>query len=190
MPNMYRDGCLPAPPGWAISPVDTYHEVVSRNPASNTPALLTLAAEGCDYLVHQYELGPEVDVDSYGVAVAGSLGVAPERLFKTLITTVDGEPAVAIVPVSRRLSLKGLARAAGGKRAEMAAPDEAERWTGYVTGGISPFGQKRRMPVFVDESIERFATVLASAGKRGLQVEVAPSVLIKVLDAAVGDLTE
>jgi Cys-tRNA(Pro)/Cys-tRNA(Cys) deacylase len=94
--------------------------------------------------VHAYEL--ETEAETYGEAVAATLGVGPERLYKTLLTMVDSRPVVAIVPVSGRLSLKGLARAASGKKAEMMPPADAERLTGYVTGGISPFGQKRRLP--------------------------------------------
>ena len=108
----------------------------------NTPALALLRRRRIEHTVHTYQL--DSDGDSYGEAVAAELGVDPRRLFKTLVAVVDGDPVVAIVPVSGRLSLKSLARAAHGKRASMADPADAERWTGYVTGGISPFGQKRR----------------------------------------------
>lgn len=152
----------------------------------NTPALAFLRRQKVDHDVHVYEL--TVDADSYGEAVAVELGVEPARLFKTLIAEVDAEPVVAIVPVSGRLSLKALAKAAQGKRATMADPADAERWTGYVTGGISPFGQKRRMPVFIDETATAFETVFASGGQRGVQVEVRPSDLIALLDAALARL--
>jgi Cys-tRNA(Pro)/Cys-tRNA(Cys) deacylase len=156
-------------------------------PVSGTPAIVALEAGGVPFAVHPYELTESAE--TYGEAVAAVLGVDPERLFKTLVAEVDGNPTVAIVPVSSRLSTKSLARAAGGKKADMSAPDRAERLTGYVVGGISPFGQKRALPTFVDETIEVWDTVYVSAGKRGLQVEVAPADLIRLLNAAVTDLT-
>lgn len=155
-------------------------------PVSGTPAIVALEAAGVSFVVHPYELTERAE--TYGEAVAAALGVDPERLFKTLVAEVDGNPTVAIVPVSSRLSTKSLARAAGGRKADMSAPDIAERLTGYVTGGISPFGQKRRLSTFVDETIEVWETVYVSAGKRGLQLEVAPADLIRLLGAEVTDL--
>ncbi len=154
----------------------------------NTPALALLQRSDIAHTVHTYEL--DSDADSYGEAVAAELGVDPRRLFKTLVAVVDDDPVVAIVPVSARLSLKALARAAGGKRAKMADPSDAERWTGYVTGGISPFGQKRRMPVYVDASISGYHTVYASGGQRGTQVELDPGVLLELLEASSANLTD
>ena len=154
---------------------------------ANTPALAYLQQRGVDHAVHTYELAD--DSDSYGEAVAFELGVDPDRLFKTLVAVVDSEPVVAIVPVSSRLSMKALARAAKGKRAAMADPSDAERWTGYVTGGISPFGRKRRMPVFVDDSVTTFEAIFASGGQRGVQIEVRPADLIAHLDADLAPLT-
>ena len=138
--------------------------------------------------MHIYELADEVE-GTYGESVARALGVEPDRLFKTLIATVDSDAVVAIVPVSARLSTKNLARAAGGKRADMTPPDQAERLTGYVTGGISPFGQRRALPFYVDETIELFETVFVSAGQRGVQLELAPETLVALLDATIADLT-
>ncbi len=138
------------------------------------------------FVAHGYEL--TATAGTYGEAVAAQLGVEPDRLFKTLLASVDGAPVVAIVAVGDRLSLKALARAAGGRKAEMIPPDIAERLTGYVTGGISPFGQKRRLDVFVDDTIHRHDTIFCSAGRRGLQVEVAPSDLIRLLAATVAGL--
>ncbi len=152
----------------------------------NTPALAYLSRQQVDHEVHTYHLGG--DGDSYGEAVAAELSVDPDRLFKTLVAVVDGEPAVAIIPVSGRLALKALARAAGGKRASMADPADAERWTGYVTGGISPFGQKKLMPVFIDDTVTSFQTVFASGGQRGIQIEVEPSDLIEELGATLAPL--
>ena len=152
----------------------------------NTPALAYLRRQKVVHDVHVYELTE--DADTYGEAVADQLGVDSNRLFKTLVAMVDGEPVVAIVPVSGRLSLKSLAKAAKGKRASMADPADAERWTGYVTGGISPFGQKKRMPVFVDSGVMEFETVFASGGQRGIQIEVRPADMIEHLGAALAPL--
>ena len=146
-----------------------------------TPATAFLERHGVEFVAHEYELA--ADEGTYGESVAATLGVPAERVFKTLIGEVDGSPAVAIVPVDRHLSLKALASAARGKRARMADPDDAERWTGFVTGGISPFGQKRRLPIFVDDSLERHGSILVSGGRRGLQVEVGSADLLRVLGA-------
>ena len=155
-------------------------------PKGNTPALAYLRRQKVDHEVHAYELSG--DADSYGEAVAAELGVDPDRLFKTLVAVVDSEPVVAIVPVSCRLSLKALAKAAHGKRAAMAEPADAERWTGYVTGGISPFGRKRQMRVFVDATAMAFETVFASGGQRGIQIEVQPTDLVDHLEAELAPL--
>lgn len=153
-----------------------------------TPATAALQRAGIPFTPHEY--GPVEEAEgTYGEAIAAVLGVEPERVFKTLVTLADGHPAVAVVPVSAHLSLKALARARGAKRAEMAGPAEAERLTGYVVGGISPFGQKRRLPVVVDESVLGYGSVFVSGGRRGLQVELAPGVLIGSLGAQVADLT-
>ncbi|HVR32739.1 MAG TPA: Cys-tRNA(Pro) deacylase [Acidimicrobiia bacterium] len=152
-----------------------------------TRGVQILQSRGVAYTLHPYRVVDEGE--SYGAAVAGALGVPLERLFKTLLAAVDSKPVVAIVPVSGRLGMKELARAAGGKRAEMIAPAEAERLTGYVTGGISPFGQKKRVPVYADESILTHPTVYCSAGQRGLQVELSPADLISVLDATTARLS-
>lgn len=156
--------------------------------AKMTRGVQALEQAGVEFVLHAYSL--EDEGDSYGEAVARTLDVSPDRLFKTLLAAVDGGPVVAIVPVSGRLGLKALARAAGGKKAEMVPPADAERLTGYVTGGISPFGQKRQLPVFVDESIASHPTIFCSAGQRGLQVELAPSDLAGLLGARLAPLAE
>jgi Cys-tRNA(Pro)/Cys-tRNA(Cys) deacylase len=151
---------------------------------SSTPATAALARAGVAYTPHRYAVDElPADARTYGESVAAALGVPAERLFKTLVVEVDGEPALALLPVDRRLDLAALASAAGAKRARLAETAAAERLTGYVTGGISPFGQKRRLPAFVDASAARHATVLASGGRRGLQVELAPRDLIALLEA-------
>ncbi|HUO45263.1 MAG TPA: Cys-tRNA(Pro) deacylase [Acidimicrobiia bacterium] len=153
---------------------------------SATQALDFLARSGVLYRVHPYELTPTEA--TYGEAVAATLGVDPERVFKTLVAVVDGSATVAIVPVNALLSLKNLARATGGKKAVMASPTDAERWTGYVVGGISPFGQKRKLPTLIDMSAESLDTMYVSAGQRGLQVELSPSDVVKLTHAQLAPL--
>jgi len=122
---------------------------------------------------------------SYGLEASEALGVPPEQVFKTLVAAVDGSLTVGVVPVHRQLDLKALAAAAGGKRAVMAEVAAAERATGYVAGGISPVGQKRRLPVVVDESALSLGTMFCSGGRRGLEIELAPADLIKATGAIV-----
>jgi len=156
--------------------------------AGSTRAIDILGRAGISFVVHEYEV---TDSDlSYGEAAAESLGVDPDRVFKTLVAIVDDAPIIGIVPVSGRLSLKRLAKAAGGKRADMADPATAQRLTGYVVGGISPFGQKRHLPMFVDSTVDAYETVYVSAGKRGLQVEVTPADLLRLTLAGTADLAE
>jgi Cys-tRNA(Pro)/Cys-tRNA(Cys) deacylase len=152
-----------------------------------TPATRALRRAGVAFTPHEYEPVEEVEA-TYGEAIAAVLGANPHRVFKTLVVMADGCPTVAVVPVSGHLSMKALARARGAKRAEMAAPAEAERLTGYVVGGISPFGQKRRLPVLVDRTLLDHHTVFVSGGRRGLQVEVSPTDLVAVLEAETADL--
>jgi Cys-tRNA(Pro)/Cys-tRNA(Cys) deacylase len=137
--------------------------------------------------VHEYVVGDDA-TDGYGLVAARALGVDSARVLKTLVALVDGRPCVAVVPVAGRLSLKSLAAAAGGKRAEMAAAADAERVTGYVVGGISPFGRRRRSLTVVDDGAVAHATVFVSGGRRGLQLELAPADLIDALDAVVAPI--
>ena len=153
-----------------------------------TPATSALEHHGATFSIRPYSMNLSDDV-TYGEAVADQLGVSPDQLFKTLVTTIDGEPCVAIIPVSTTLSLKKLAAAGQGKKAAMADPSDAERWTGYQTGGISPFGQKRTLPTFVDETVNLFETVLTSGGKRGIQIEFEPEAFTQLLNATFCDLT-
>lgn len=136
---------------------------------------------GVVYTVHPYR--HDSSAPSFGLEAARALGVTPARVFKTLLGEVDDNVVVAVVPVSGSLDLKALARAAAGKRAVMAATSKAERTTGYVVGGISPFGQRNRLPTIVDESVFAYPTVYVSAGRRGLDVEIAPSDLIRLTTA-------
>lgn len=120
---------------------------------------------------------------SYGHEAAAALDLSPDRVFKTLLARVDERLVVAVVPVSARLDLKALAAAAGGRKAAMADPADAERATGYVLGGISPLGQKKALPTVIDDSALGFPTVLVSAGRRGLQVELPPAELVRLTRA-------
>ncbi|WP_375481577.1 Cys-tRNA(Pro) deacylase [uncultured Jatrophihabitans sp.] len=155
--------------------------------ATGTPATSALTAAGIVFTLHPYDHDPRAT--AFGEEAAAALDVEPERLFKTLIASVDGALACAVVPVAARLDVKALAAALGGKRAELADPAAAARATGYVVGGISPVGQKSRLRVVVDESLGLFDTVFVSAGKRGLQVELAPGDLIGVTSALVADIS-
>ncbi|WP_439674752.1 Cys-tRNA(Pro) deacylase [Embleya sp. MST-111070] len=146
-----------------------------------TPATVALTREGVAFTTHAYTHDP--DAASYGEEAATVLGVPAERVFKTLLADVDGALTVAVVPVAGRLDLKALAAAVGGKRAAMADPAAAERATGYVLGGISPLGQKRRHPTVVDVSVLALETVYVSAGRRGLEIELTPADLIRLTGA-------
>jgi Cys-tRNA(Pro)/Cys-tRNA(Cys) deacylase len=136
-----------------------------------TPALSAARAAGIPHRVHEY--AHDTGAASYGLEAAAALGVDPARVFKTLVVAVDGALAVAVVPVEAQLDLRAL-----GKRAVMAEPRQAERATGYVTGGISPLGQRRRLPTFVDDSALALETMFVSAGRRGLEIELAPHDLL------------
>jgi len=152
-----------------------------------TPAILALTAAGVQFRVHEFVSDPAER--NYGHTAALALGVELDRVFKTLIATVDDRNhVVAIVPVSGQLSLKELAAAARGKRAEMCLPEAAERLTGYVVGGISPFGQKRALPVVIDETCVLFDSIFVSGGRRGLDIEIAADDLITVLGATVAPI--
>lgn len=158
-----------------------------------TPATVQLTAAGIDFAVHSFDTSASSGAsgssgEGYGLAAAHALGVDPAQVFKTLIVLLDGDPVVGVVPVSGQLSLRHLAALAGGKRAEMCPPQRAERLTGYVVGGISPFGQKHRLPTYVDETAVLFDTILVSGGRRGLDLEVPVQVLVDVLDAVLGDI--
>jgi len=150
-----------------------------------TPATVLLQAQGVAHTVRAYEHDPRAAERglSYGMEAAQALGMDPRQVFKTLVADVDGSLTVAVVPVDAHLDLKALAAAAGGKRAVMAEPAAAERATGYVVGGISPLGQKRRLRTVVDASALDAATVLVSAGRRGVDVELAPADLIRLTSA-------
>ncbi|MBO0367935.1 Cys-tRNA(Pro) deacylase [Pseudomonas shirazensis] len=141
-----------------------------------TPALDLLKKARAEHRVHTYEHDPKSA--SYGLEAAEKLGIDPVQVFKTLLASSEkGELLVAVVPVVGTLDLKALAHAAGVKKCEMADPAAAQRATGYLVGGISPLGQKKRLRTFIDQSAQQFATIHVSAGRRGLEVELAAAVL-------------
>lgn len=156
--------------------------------ARGTRAVTALQRAGVDFAVHEYAAAEDGGA-TYGEAVAAAMNLDPGRVFKTLVGAVDGDPVVAVVPVDRHLSLKKLARAFAGKRAAMADPADAERLTGYVVGGISPFGQQRPLPVALHRSATDHDTIFVSGGGRGLEIEIAPAALVAVLSARLADLT-
>jgi Cys-tRNA(Pro)/Cys-tRNA(Cys) deacylase len=162
-----------------------------KRPSSGggTPAILALERAGVPFVIHQFDHPATTGDIGYGKAAANALGVDESRVFKTLLVEISdsgsGSPrhAVGIVPVSGSLSLKAMAIAVGAKRADMMAPAVAERLTGYVVGGISPFGQKKSSVTVIDVSATAHPTIFVSGGKRGLDIEIAGADLISVLDA-------
>jgi Cys-tRNA(Pro)/Cys-tRNA(Cys) deacylase len=144
-----------------------------------TPAINAAKQARITHRIHEYTHDPAAS--SYGLEAAEKMGVDPARVFKTLVAELDdGRLAVGIVPVASSLNLKSLASALGAKRADMADMAKAERATGYVAGGISPIGQKKRLVTLLDESARLHETICVSAGRRGLEIELAPSDLLKL----------
>ncbi|GID26490.1 Cys-tRNA(Pro) deacylase [Paractinoplanes brasiliensis] len=154
---------------------------MAKKAAAGTPATALLTAQRVEHTLHPYEVSP--DSPNYGALVAEALGVGAERVFKTLIAEVDGGLVVGVVPVTGDLDLKALAHAAGGKRANLADRAAAERSSGYVRGGISPLGQRRKLPTVVDDSALDLDRMYVSAGRRGFQVALAPGDLIRLTEA-------
>jgi Cys-tRNA(Pro)/Cys-tRNA(Cys) deacylase len=145
-----------------------------------------LTAQRVAHDLHPYQVSPEAP--NYGALVAEALGVPPEQLFKTLIAAVDGALTVAVVPVTGDVDLKAFAAAVGGKRAALADRAAAERSSGYVRGGISPLGQRQRLPTVVDSSALELALMYVSAGRRGLQVSLAPADLVRLTGAVTAEI--
>ncbi len=156
-----------------------------------TPAVDELEAAGIAYTLHEYERGDELR--DFGREAAEALGLPDDQVFKTLVVVAEAAQAeelvVAVVPVSCQLSLKKVAAAVGAKRATMCDPARAERSSGYVVGGISPIGQRRRLRTVLDESVELFDVIYVSGGRRGLDLGVAPTDLARLLDAVVAPIT-
>lgn len=147
-----------------------------------TPAIDLAKQQGIAYAVHQYQHDPASA--SYGLEAAEKLGLNPAQVFKTLVLQLDGKQlAVALLPVNQQLSMKLAAKALGVKKADMASAADVMRSTGYVLGGVSPLGQKKRLPTVIDSSAQQFATIYISAGKRGLEIELAAEDLRRLSDA-------
>lgn len=147
-----------------------------------TPAINMARKAKITHRIHEYQHDPSSE--SYGTEAADKLGLPPEQVFKTLVVSLDGKAlAVGIVPVSGKLNLKQIAKAAGAKKAAMANPADVERATGYVMGGVSPLGQKKRLATFIDASAQMLATLHVSAGRRGLEIELSPDDLVRLTSA-------
>ena len=152
-----------------------------------TPAIDTAKKAGIAFEIHEYH--HDAAAESYGLEAAEKLGVAADEVFKTLVVKLDGKAlAVGIVPVTGQLGLKQIAKAAGAKKAVMAVPAEVERTTGYVLGGVSPLGQKKRLATYIDASAKGFSKVYVSAGRRGLEIELAPDDLATLCQAGFAPL--
>ncbi|QIK83923.1 Cys-tRNA(Pro) deacylase [Sanguibacter sp. HDW7] len=162
--------------------------MAKKKTPAGTPALVALERAGIPHTVHAYVHDPTTDL-GYGLEAAAAIGVPPEQVFKTLLAVADGTLVVGVVPVDGRLDLKALARAVGAKKADMADPAAAERATGYVVGGISPLGQKQRLRAVVDASALDHATIYVSAGRRGLDVGLAPTDLVTLMGATTAALS-
>ncbi|WP_304169220.1 Cys-tRNA(Pro) deacylase [Phenylobacterium aquaticum] len=155
--------------------------------AKTTPATLALGKAGVAFTLHTYDYDP--DAARVGLQAAESLGVPPERVLKTLMAEVDGQPVCAVLASDREVAMKRLAAVFGGKSAQMMRPADAERITGFKVGGVSPFGQKRRAPTVVDAAALAHAQVFVNAGQRGLQAELSPADLVAALGAKVAAIT-
>ncbi|TWX65866.1 Cys-tRNA(Pro) deacylase [Colwellia demingiae] len=154
-----------------------------------TPGINAAKKNKIIYQVHEYS--HDAASESYGDEAAKKLGISSERVFKTLVVSVDNKAlVVAIIPVSAMLSMKLIAKTYGGKKATMALKTDVERSTGYVLGGVSPLGQKKRLSTFIDSSADQFTTVFVSAGKRGLEIELSPQDLQQLTQAKLAELCQ
>jgi Cys-tRNA(Pro)/Cys-tRNA(Cys) deacylase len=149
--------------------------------AKGTPATVALENAGVAFILHEYEYDP--DADSIGMQAAQALGVDPARLLKSLMAKAGSDVVCVLAPSDKEVSLKKLAAAAGSKDAAMLKPAEAERVSGYRVGGISPFGQKKRVSVFIEAAAMNHTTVIFNGGRRGLQIELPPNELVRLLGA-------
>ena len=154
-----------------------------------TPAINTLEKTKTEHTVHSYEHDPSTE--SYGLEAAELIDTDPARIFKTLLLELNtGSMAVGIVPVLKQLNMKMMAKSTGAKKAQMADPDAVVRSTGYVLGGVSPLGQKKRLPTVIDSSAEQFETVIVSAGRRGLDIELRPQDLCALTDGCFANIVQ
>ncbi|WNV08556.1 Cys-tRNA(Pro) deacylase [Tardiphaga sp. 709] len=156
--------------------------------SKTTRATQALSKLGAAFTLHTYDYDP--DAESIGLQAAEALGIAPQRMLKTLMAEVDGKPVCVVVPSDKEVSMKKLAAAFRGKSAKMMRPADAERMTGYHVGGISPFGQKKRVPVAMEQAALSENTIYLNGGQRGLQIEIAPEAARAALDAMAATLTD
>jgi len=165
-------------------------EAGTRSAAAGTPALAALAAAAAPHTVHSYQHDPRAHAEglAYGLEAAQVLGIDPRRVFKTLVASVDARLTVAVLPVDGQLDLKALAAALDGKHAMLADAAAAQRSTGYVLGGISPLGQRKALATVLDASALDHATILVSAGRRGLEVELRPEDLVRLTGGRVAGI--
>jgi Cys-tRNA(Pro)/Cys-tRNA(Cys) deacylase len=154
--------------------------------AMGTPATLVLEKAGVAFTLHEYDYDP--NSARIGMQAAEALGIEPVRLLKTLMAKAGNDVICVLAPSDREVNLKRLAAAAGAKSAAMLGAAEAERITGYHVGGISPFGQKKRARVFIEQSALEFSRIVCNGGRRGLQVELSPADLVRVLNATVAEI--
>jgi Cys-tRNA(Pro)/Cys-tRNA(Cys) deacylase len=155
--------------------------------AKGTPATVALEKAGIAFRLHEYDYDP--NAERIGMQAADALGVSPQRLLKTLMAKAGGQPVCVVIASDREVSLKKLASAAGAKDAAMLPAAEAERITGYHVGGISPLGQKKRVRVFIDAAAMAHPTIIFNGGRRGLQIEIPPAELVRILGATASDLS-
>ena len=155
--------------------------------SKTAPATLALTKGGIAFALHPYDYDP--DAPRTGLQAAEALGWAPEQVFKTLMTLVDGAPACVVVPSDCEVSMKKLAAVFGGKSAQMMKPADAERLTGYKVGGVSPFGQRKAVPTLMDETAILFDRILINGGQRGLLLGLTPDEAVRAAGATLADLT-
>ncbi|WP_319380859.1 Cys-tRNA(Pro) deacylase [Thiomicrorhabdus sp.] len=154
-----------------------------------TPAIVLLKTKKIAHKVHEYQ--HEVGCESFGLEASQKLGIPEGQVFKTLVVSLNnGSLAVGIVPVSGKLNLKSIAKATGAKKAEMAAPELVERSTGYVLGGVSPLGQKKRLKTVLDSSAREYDSIFVSGGRRGVGIELNPDELLKLLGGNYADIKQ
>jgi Cys-tRNA(Pro)/Cys-tRNA(Cys) deacylase len=159
-----------------------------------TPGINAVIEKNIEHWIHEYS--HDESSEAYGLEAVEKMGVAAEKVFKTLVVSLDGKPlgskalAVAVIPVASKLSMKLMAKACGVKKAVMADKADVERSTGYVLGGVSPFGQKRQLETIIDSSAQNCTTVYVSAGRRGLEIELSPDDLVKLTEGTIAALCQ
>jgi Cys-tRNA(Pro)/Cys-tRNA(Cys) deacylase len=165
------------------------HKGATHGEHASTPAVAALLKADVAHTLHTYNHDPHSDL-SYGLEAAAALGVDAAQVFKTLCAYADGALVMGIVPVDGTLDLKALAHALGAKKAQMAPPEDAERATGYVVGGISPIGGRKRLPLVLDDTAQLFDQIYVSGGRRGFDIALAPGDLLALVDGVYGEIAK